>query len=300
MPLHTLERHTIATKYNRQFYTDRSPSDLPPLCETSGDFSPWLSIKACFQGTIHYLLEDGDTIAIDEGAYLILNHHHRYVTRQDGGDNLDRFSVFFQPNWVTDVLRNSQQSPDALLAEPFDGRIQAMQFFEHRYPHDPLVTPHLIQMQQHLKDDPDDAGWLEEKLRHLILAMLQTQTNIFYQIEQLPSARYSTRLEIYNRLHRARDFMHANLDQPITLTEIAQVAQFSTYHFLRSFKQVFGKTPHTYLGELRLERAQVLLIQTDRPITDICFDVGFQSLSSFINRFRRHCGVSPRMFRRQR
>jgi transcriptional regulator GlxA family with amidase domain len=69
------------------------------------------------------------------------------------------------------------------------------------------------------------------------------------------------------------------------------------HHFLRTFKLAFHQTPHQYLTHLRLERAQSLLRHTDTPVTDICMDVGFESLGSFSWLFRRECGQSPSAFR---
>jgi transcriptional regulator GlxA family with amidase domain len=93
--------------------------------------------------------------------------------------------------------------------------------------------------------------------------------------------------------------MEANLDKPISVGEIATVACFSSFHFLRSFKQVFRETPHQYLTRRRLDRAQDLLLQTEMSVTNICFAVGFESLGSFCSLFRRHTGQSPERYRLQ-
>ena len=69
--------------------------------------------------------------------------------------------------------------------------------------------------------------------------------------------------------------MRDNLHEPLSLEYIAQVAALSPYHFLRSFKQHFGQTPHAYLTNQRLKQAKRLLAHTDIPVTDICLDVGF-------------------------
>src|SRR5205823_868192 len=111
--------------------------------------------------------------------------------------------------------------------------------------------------------------------------------------------RAATRLEIFRRTLMARDFMEASLDRPVSVAEIASVACFSPFHFLRSFKQVFHETPHQYLTRRRIERAQDLLVQTELSVTNICLDIGFESLGSFSTLFRRHTGVSPERYRSQ-
>jgi AraC-like DNA-binding protein len=101
------------------------------------------------------------------------------------------------------------------------------------------------------------------------------------------------------KLCDARDLMRDCLDQPLTLEDLSLEVDLSAWHFLRAFRQAFGETPHDFLTRVRLERAKELLTITTRPVTEICFDVGFTSLGSFSTLFRRYVGMSPAQFRRQ-
>jgi AraC-like DNA-binding protein len=85
----------------------------------------------------------------------------------------------------------------------------------------------------------------------------------------------------------------AQLDIPA----LARAALTSEAHFIRTFKQTFGETPHRYLQRRRLERAMALLRETERPVTDICLDVGFASLGTFSRTFTRVLGMSPTAYR---
>ncbi len=71
----------------------------------------------------------------------------------------------------------------------------------------------------------------------------------------------------------------------------------SPAHFSREFRRAFGEPPHAYLLTRRLERAASLLRDTDRPVTEICFAVGWGSLGSFTTSFGRIYGVSPATYR---
>jgi AraC-like DNA-binding protein len=123
---------------------------------------------------------------------------------------------------------------------------------------------------------------------------------VHYEIEALPGLRATTRVEIYRRLYRAKDYITALFDQPLTLADMAYVACLSPNHFLRLFKMVFHQTPHQYLINIRLAHVQQLLIESERPVTDICFSVGFESLSSFSWLFKQRFGRSPLAYRRQK
>jgi len=91
--------------------------------------------------------------------------------------------------------------------------------------------------------------------------------------------------------------MRERLDEPLTLREMAGIAFISPYHFNRVFHQVTGLPPTKFLYAMRLEAAKRLLLSTEESVTDICFDVGYNSLGTFIRRFGELSGVSPRRFR---
>ena len=103
--------------------------------------------------------------------------------------------------------------------------------------------------------------------------------------------------EVLERLNRARNFIDLCYDLPLDLDEISSHACFSRYHFLRLFRQAFHVTPHQYLVERRIERAKELLTSDDLRVTDVCFEVGFQSLGSFSSLFRKSVGHAPIAYR---
>ncbi|MGH9883752.1 MAG: helix-turn-helix domain-containing protein, partial [Pyrinomonadaceae bacterium] len=103
--------------------------------------------------------------------------------------------------------------------------------------------------------------------------------------------------DVYERLCRAREFIDLCYDLPLSLDQISSQACFSRYHFLRLFREAFDRTPHQYLVERRIEKAKELLSSRDLRVTDICFEVGFQSLGSFSSLFHRYVGHAPATYR---
>ncbi len=99
------------------------------------------------------------------------------------------------------------------------------------------------------------------------------------------------------RLLRARDTMDGSYAQPLDIRALARIAHISEAHFIRTFRDTFGETPHRYLQRRRVERAMFLLVQTDRSVTEICLDVGFTSLGTFSRTFRSVVGESPTTYR---
>jgi AraC-like DNA-binding protein len=98
-------------------------------------------------------------------------------------------------------------------------------------------------------------------------------------------------------LLRAKDLADGRYFEALTVADLARAAGLSPAHFSREFKRTFGEAPHQYLLTRRLERAAALLRNTDRTVTEICFDVGLASVGSFTASFRRVYGAAPLAYR---
>jgi AraC-like DNA-binding protein len=103
--------------------------------------------------------------------------------------------------------------------------------------------------------------------------------------------------ESNRRMLRARDAMDRDWAKPLDIPTLARIAYVSEAHFIRVFRATFGETPHRYLQRRRVERAMFLLRETDRSVTEICFDVGFTSLGTFSRTFADIVGESPTAYR---
>ena len=97
-----------------------------------------------------------------------------------------------------------------------------------------------------------------------------------------------------------KDLVQGTPHGGLGLNELASDAAMSPYHFLRTFRRVVGMTPHQFVLHTRLHRAAVRLLRSAEPISAIAFDVGFNDLSTFNNRFRRVMGASPSAYRARR
>jgi AraC family transcriptional regulator len=97
---------------------------------------------------------------------------------------------------------------------------------------------------------------------------------------------------------RCLELMHARLADDISLEELAAEARLSPFHFSRMFKQCLGVPPRVYLTRLRIERACELLEQTDLPVTEIAYEVGYSSNQVLARVFAAHRHMSPTDYRR--
>lgn len=100
------------------------------------------------------------------------------------------------------------------------------------------------------------------------------------------------------RVERVLSIMWSRPGQTHTTQSLAGVAALSPFHFIRVFRRVTGVSPAQYLCAVRLETAKHLLLTTRSSVTDVCFDVGYNSLGTFVTRFTQLVGLSPSSFRR--
>jgi|SRR5690349_14447 len=164
----------------------------------------------------------------------------------------------------------------------------------------------------HLKDDRKLNGMLEEFASELvtekpgraIVMRALVEQLIVHILRNYSTPRLSEELELSRvglvdrRIRRSVELMHTQLDQDLTLKELAAASYLSPFHFARLFKKLTGLSPHNYLASIRATRAQLLLAETDLLVTEIGARVGYLSGSHFTKAFRLATGATPREFRK--
>jgi AraC-like DNA-binding protein len=99
----------------------------------------------------------------------------------------------------------------------------------------------------------------------------------------------------YAYVRQSKAFMEKYHGDKIKLDKIAAAAFMSRFHYIRIFQQVYGRTPRQYLRDLRIEKAKELL-KKRYSVTQVCYDVGYESLPTFSKVFKRGTGDSPRAY----
>lgn len=101
-----------------------------------------------------------------------------------------------------------------------------------------------------------------------------------------------------SRINKVMDYVDGHLDEPIRLDTMAEIAHFSPFHFHRIFTLLVNETPADFLLRLRIERsAQFLKDYSDKPISEIACDCGFNSTAQFSRSFRKRFGMSATTYR---
>jgi AraC-like DNA-binding protein len=255
-----------------------------------------LSIKTTMKGREIYEVA-GVPLAVDEESYLVLNDDQPYASHIAAEDEVESFCVFFRSGMTSEVLSSLTTPAGRLLDEPQTKSGQPVHFFQKLNRRDQVISPLLKQLHAGIAESLSSSLWLDEQFHALMEGLLRAHQASCLEAGSLPAVRFSTRIELYRRLNRAKDYIDSCYAEPLNLSTVAKTACLSEHHFLRLFRQVFRTTPHRYLTEKRLQTARSLLEKSDHSIMEICLSVGFENHSSFTRLFRRRFGHSPQQLR---
>lgn len=125
-----------------------------------------------------------------------------------------------------------------------------------------------------------------------VMELLVLLTESYVRSKQ-PQSLYLKKEYDRERILFARDYLLKNMDYPPTLTELANIAGINVFKLKRGFKETFGQTVFEYLAETRLELAKNDLLNTDKSVTEIAFELGYSSLQHFSGAFKKKFGVAP-------
>ncbi|MCG7345892.1 AraC family transcriptional regulator [Sporosarcina sp. ACRSL] len=253
-----------------------------------------LSIKTFSNGKALYKADRG-FFAVEENRYLLLNEGPYTIGIEEKQD-VESFCMFFGSGFAEDVYRTLDASTNDLLTDPYK-TTSPLNFFERTYAISPSLAGQINTLKKHHKQL--DACWHDEQFHRIMETLIVEQLSTLREVESLQALRKSTREELFQRVTTANEYIRAFFAEPLQLTDIAKVACLSQNHLLRSYSQVFGKTPHQHISELRIEKAKKLLANFELNMTDIAFEIGFLNPVSFSKMFKQHMGMSPLHYRKK-
>lgn len=256
-----------------------------------------LSFKYAILGESRYKLKDRYLLT-ESNNYIMLNQHQPYEIFVESKLITETFCVFFGQPLAADVLASLKSNQTQLL-DDFSPTADGPLFFERTHPISTGILNNLTYIRSLLKSKAN-AEIINEglyKFFHLLVAEEYGPSN---EIDNLKSIKKSTRLELFKRLTIAKDYAQSMHGEKVTLENLAQVSCLSANHLLRSFRQLYGCSPIQYLTRVRLEKACKLLKLSKLSVQEICTEVGFDSVGSFANLFKKATGSSPISFRNQK
>jgi len=255
------------------------------------------SIRFVLTGNEIYRLGKRE-LSIYPDSFLILNKGTQYISKIDSQTPVAAFSIAFDQRFLNDFNR-SYTADDNSLLDNLDITENGIDFNETIYPFKGDIKFNIQHLKRNIDNGLNDELLINEYLHHCLVNYHKIyRTEILNKSEKLAFSNKKTQVEIMKRLNLAKEYIYTNYNKNVMLEDLAQHSCLSVNHLLRTFKQAFNLSPHQFLTQLRLQRAQLLLKNTGYSINEVVCMVGFECPSSFIRLFKDRYKTTPMKFRK--
>lgn len=191
---------------------------------------------------------------------------------------LDNLGFFFDPLFVAKTAADNHFGPNFEFAEIYKKE-------------DPLIQNiGLTLLAESASDTPSGRLFTDSLIQTLTLHLLSNYS------ANKPVPIVNGGLSGY-RMRRVKEFIDANLEDDLSLADIASIADLSQYHFARAFRRSAGVTAQQYVMQQRIEKAKGLLANADLPIIEVSLRSGFKNQSHFTTLFRKFTKLTPKTWR---
>jgi AraC family transcriptional regulator len=225
---------------------------------------------------------DGQNESVDSVPGDLAIYPARLSQQFCWNEDVEFFNLFLQPSFLTQV------GYDVFGCD----RLELI-------PHlvalvDPLIEQIGFALKTSLEIDGEQSNLYADAIAHTLVVHLLAR----YSTHARPAQPITAGLTQVQR-QQIVDYINANLDRNIRLTELARLVQLSPYHFARLFKTSTNLSPHQYLLRCRVERAKQLIKIGNSSLAAIAQTVGFASQGHLTYHFKRFVGTTPKVFRQQ-
>ena len=253
-------------------------------------------IKFVIKGTETYVINN-KVFAVSANQFLLINKGQDYLCNVKDKDYVEGVCLYLDNNLLQKAYRQTQDSAESLLDNPCAERESQLDF--HETIHYASDNFHQFLSNEIVKIKSGTSAGIYNSDNFYFEAayqLLLSQSNTGKEIQKIKALKSSTRKEIYKRVNMARAIIDADVSSQLDIASLSKQCGLSEFHFLRSFKDAFGITPHQYLLSKRMQRSVRLLQEEKYSITDIAYQVGFSDVFAFSKCFKKYFDSSPAYF----
>lgn len=251
--------------------------------------TPFL-LAANFRSTGQYRM-NGRATSINHQFFYFLNAGDRLEIDFRRSEPLETMLILFSRQLIAGVAGYHSKTTDDLLEDPSEPASGEWHMPNIPFAYNDTVTRCLNDLRQNVSNED-----LEIVLVELLHAIWALGENGNAAMTRMNTKRKSTREELYRRLFLAELYMLDNFSEPLTIDELAKTACMNKFHFLKTFKQRYGVSPHQYLVRLKLKNARMLLQTGKYSVAEVCRLIGFESPATFTHLFKKTHEALPSKF----
>lgn len=237
-------------------------------------------------------------VLINQNAYVLTNNRAHYDLIIQNNFPTEVFNIHFGTQFLKEASYWFSQTQQNLLDNPFESNTLLPSFPLKATWRNATFNHLASQLQQLYQQKASPPELKEIALLALFEHILLNEQEQIRLTQSIKSTKKSTKEELVKRLYLAVDYIYAFYNQPIKLDELAQISCLSKYHFLRSFKQVFGLAPYQFIQQIRFKQAIHLLENSRATLQEIADVIGLENASSLSRMFFRTSGAYPSAYRK--
>lgn len=223
-------------------------------------------------------------IEISDSYFYFLNANDDLEIRFSTTLPLQTLLIFFEENFINDCFTYHIKSDERLLDSPNENLTIDFKFPTVPFSFINSIKKKTIQLANGAINHKEDVNAL---LFDIIAEFFILNDDTSAQIKKINTIKKSTQEELYRRLFLAKEFMNDNVCEKLSIEQVSEKVCLNKFHFLSNFKRLYGITPYQYFVELKLQKAYHLLKNNRQSVTETCFLLGFESLGSFSNSFKK-------------
>jgi|GEM_PF-3558472 len=235
---------------------------------------------------------------VGQGQYLLIDKGNSYTTFLNGSKRNEGLCIYIDPALTANIIYVLTKKEEVVLEHPMDFTESSVNIVEGLYngiQHD--IGCYLQTLTLKASAGVGQKSQLfEEPFYELASALVRSQLEIQRHIYRVPAKKFSVQLELYKRIEEAKDYIHNCLGSALTIEELAIVAKMSPFHFMRTFRRIYGVPVYQYILEKRLYWSLSLIKQGKMTITEIAAHTGFADVFSFSKAFKKRFGHAPRFY----
>lgn len=259
-------------------------SGCTPKKYTGLQYRSSFSFKYVFKGEEDFLVEGkqkkittGQSLLINDGSETHFLYSNGYAT-----------SIFIEPEIVIDV-HNTCSNEFVSFEYPFDPRVPYLELYDG-------VTNHNYKFIDKLRSATKiDLVITKDFYYEIAHEILRKHNSIYKKINRIDSTKPATRKELYKRIDIARQSLLASIGKSFNLDEISKEACLSKFHLIRTFKEVYGITPHKFFIKKKIEAAKSYYLKNreHETLLSTAFRFGYPDYPSFSKQFKAVEGYPP-------
>jgi len=261
--------------------------DFPVGYRLTPSYHDYFELSYIFKGKGIFHIEDQSRHVTERDVLLVGNAVMHRLEAVPGG-SLKVICIYFMPALVCPKVSFGWESKyRSLFAQPLSGRNGSSGVYVD-------TDRRILKTIQAIDNEIASKGdYYEQAVQvHLLRALLLILRSFGNQVAPLKQSRGEEQ-DRARRLEPAFSYVQSHYRERIFSTQLARAAYMSPSYFCRFFKKTTGMTPTDYIHRIRVDRAKTLLLQTDMPVTQVAYEVGFASHSYFDSIFRRLTGFTP-------